>query len=307
MPIGSGSHFEGPVLGSGKSFGGIFENVPQWAISQAASKYKVYYEDFKSPVADATALGTLGWAATAVGAVAANTTTVTTQNGFLLINAGTAADTGWNLQYNLSPITAAASAAPHQIYGPVTSTATLMDDRELIFATRIGYAQLAGVWAAGIGSKVVIGWTLSPDIALMTPTTGALTIGTGGGMVFHITEAGRLNFVTQRTTTPATAITIRQAGTFPDATSATVVGNWIEFGFRAVWDDASDNAANGYVQAFVNGQLVGTKVNDMPMSSTEVYSVSIEVLNGPAASPDIDLGVDYIMTAISRPGTTKLT
>jgi len=299
-PIGRGSHWAGPLLGDRRSFGGNFFNIPVDTLSRAGSKYKVRYEDFANDVATAAVLATLGWTVTAVGIPAANAAAVNKEGGFLLLDAGTTADTGDNYQLTAA-VAAAAVSGPHESVGPQTSTITLMDDRELYFSTRIGYAQAAGRWAAGTGSKFVIGW-LTADAALMTPTDGTLTVATGGGIFFHVTEAGALNFVTQRTTTPVTT-TIRTR--IDDATSATVVGNFLELGFRAVFDDADAAGANGFVEAYLNGQRVATHVNSLPMSSTETYGISCEVVNGPAASPNIDLGIDYLFTAISRPGVLR--
>lgn len=298
--INPSTRFQGPVTGSARAGGGVYADNPIGEISHAMSRYSAFFQDFSEDVADIAAMETLGWTETAVGAAAANSLSVTKENGYLLVDAGTAADTGTNLQ--MIGALASVTGSTHQAVGPLTSTTTLMDNKEIIFSTRIAYAQGAGRWQGATGSKFVIGW-VTTDATIMTATTGALSLATGGGIFFHVTEAGALNFVTQRTTT---ANSVNIVPLIADATSATVPSNWMTLGFRAAWRDASDNASNGKVEAYLNGRLVATVVNDLPMSSAEDYSVSIEVVNGPAASPNIDLAVDYIYTAITRPGMPAL-
>jgi len=108
-----------------------------------------------------------------------------------------------------------------------------------------------------------------------------------------------LNFVTQRKAAAAAEVLIETVGV-PD--SATVIGNWRELEFNAIWADASDDAANGVVHCYHNGGWAATVENNLPMASTENYSFGGELINGPAdLATAIDIGIDYILTGISRP------
>jgi hypothetical protein len=265
-------------------------------LNQHPSNYEWHFEDFGTPVADITAMETIGWTETDIGATA-RAVSVTAGSSYLLLNAGTAADSGTSIQYNAAT-SATHVARPHDILGPITSTATLMDGRELVFKARVGMAFHLTGWTTGLGAKAVFGWIVT-DTAMMTAATGALAIGTGGGLYFHLTEAGALNFVTQRSDGTAAEVLIE---TVTSPSSATVIGNWRELEFNAIWVDASDDDANGVVHCYENGIWKATVENNLPMSSTEVYSVGGEALNGPAAlDGDLDIGIDYILTGISRP------
>jgi len=172
-----------------------------------------------------------------------------------------------------------------------------MDNREIVFKSRVGLAAHTDGWVDGFGGKAVFGWIVD-DAAMMTAATGALAIGEGGGIYFHLTEAGALNFVTQREVAAAQEILI-QTVTVPD--SATVIGNWRELEFNAIWTDVSDDAANGTVHAYLNGTWAATVDNNLPMASATTYAVAGELLNGPVdLATAIDFGIDYILTGISR-------
>jgi hypothetical protein len=308
MPIGGGSHWEGPLLGNHRTFGGLYENAPIHHPSVAGSKFKTWYEDFQYACVASQAgtnLGLQGWTVTEIGAAADKTAGITTQDQCLLLNCGTTVDGGYNIQHNAA-YAAGALGPLHQVAGPITSTTTLMGNRELIWATRIGYfGQTAtNVWSAGIGPKALLGWGVT-DTSLMTPATGVTSIATGGGIFFHIREEGTLRAVCQRT---GTASTVDIITTMPNPTSTTVLGNWIELGFHAYWASDPTNATfNGWTDFYVNGVKRTSITNFQPMTSTEVYSPSFEVESASAGGITFGLGIDYIYTAISRQGTTRLT
>jgi hypothetical protein len=295
MPRLAGEKHQGPLLGSDRAAKGLLEGCSEAGTGRFRSPYKEYYEDF-STVVSLAGMEDAGWTETAVGTAASRSYAYDETQGLLIVNADTVADEGTSIQNNAAGTTSATSQVTN-LPGPVVSTATLMDGRELIWATRIGQLIASGTdWS----SKLLMGWFVT-DTALMTPSTGALAIATGGGIGFHITEAGQLNFVVQGTTSATSTDT---GYDMPSLTNATM-GNYIDIGFRARWVDAS--AGTGRVQAYVNG----TRVADisgadtaLPMQSTQTYSNSIELINGPATADSVDIGVEFIYNAISRAGFT---
>ncbi len=295
MPRVPGTHYSGPLLGSGRAGRGLLENCSAGAIDRFRSPYHEYYDDFQDVVSIA-GLEDAGWTETAVGTAASRTYVHDPDQGLLIVNGDTVADEGTNIQKNNTGTTSATSQG-NKLPGLITSTTTLMDNRELIFATRVG--QLIGSGTAW-SSKFIIGWFVT-DTALMTAATGALAIATGGGVGFHMLESGQLNFITQGTT----AATSTDTGFDMPALTNAVMGNYIDLGFRIRWVDAS--AGTGQIQAWVNGALVADLVGTtaiLPMQSTQNYSTTIELINGPATADSVDLGVEYIYLAISRAGLT---
>lgn len=289
-----GTHFEGPLTGSNRASGGIFEDCSLGLTDQFRGPYLQRLELFRG-MASIADLETDGWVETPVGTAAARSWAYNEALGLLVINADTVAEEGTNAQANAAA-TAAAIHHAHNLIGPITSTTTLMDGRELIWATRVGFLNGAGtVW----NSAALFGWFVT-DAALMTPATGALAIATGGGIGFHITQAGQLNAVVQGTTAATSTDTSLDMGTM-----AATFGNFWDLGFR--WRCVDASSGTGVVDFFVNGRRV-VRVNGattaLPMQSTEVYSNTIEVINGPAAADQVDVGLEYIYNAISRAGLT---
>lgn len=281
------THFSGPILVDG----GPFANAPISSINQR-SNYKVTTEQFTEDVPDIAGMETVGWAETAVGSPGSPSVLATPETGYLLLNPGTTADTGTNLQRNLAP-TAARVPSSHNILGPMTSTTTLMDNRELFFETRVGFMSDTTAW----DGHFMCGWLVT-DTLLMTATTGVAAIATGGGIGFHVGETGVVSFFTQATVVGGYTAVDTGLNILALDTAATF--QWYTLGFRARWVDAS--AGTGVVDFFRDGSLIGTVSNGLPMQSTEVYSVSYECSNGPAR--DVDVAVDYVTVGVSRPGFT---
>lgn len=259
--------------------------------------YLVSTELFTEDVADIAAMETVGWAEAAIGTPTASTVLVTPETGYLLVNAGTKADSGSSLQRNLHPTEPSVSRA-HNIIGPMTSTATLMDARSMFFFTRIGFT---GTITAAWLSKMLIGWCVT-DVAMLNPTTGVPALDTGGGVYFHYSEAAVVSACTQTASAAADLTTIGTALDGANFTSASIPSQWVELGFVINWTDA--DAGTGTVFFYKDGSLVATKTDGLPMTSTQVYSVSMELLNADTTSQNVDMAVDYIITGVSAPGKT---
>lgn len=296
MAISTGTHWAGPLLGSEKAGGGLFDDVPVAQWSELRSRWKMRLEDFDEDMASIAVANLIGWTETAVGAAAGRTMVVDKENGFLNVNADATADEGTNAQMNGVTSQLTYTNTNHKSIGPLTSTTTLMANRALLFECRINFLQAVGTaWT----NKLVIGW-MTTDTAMMTAATGALTLATGGGLFFHILPTGVINFVTQRTSTPASVSTGLSVGTL---STTYLAANWLTLGFKAVWSaDPTSATNNGYVDYYVNNTLRGRVVNQNPMTSGQTYSVSYEFINGAAAAPQADMAIDYILTGITRPG-----
>jgi len=289
------------ILGDSRSNDGLFKGLPIDAFSELNSNFKVWHEGFKDDVVNTAQLVLLGWKETAVGTAASRTHAVTKETGYLVINADTVADEGTNIQHNLA-LVGTRLAKPHESCGPLTSTATFMDGRELVFHTRIRpvIADVTDTWT----SKFALGWFVA-DTAIMAPATGLMTVEDGGGIGFQVGEDGILNTFYQSTTKAvggtltATGISFAKNGSHDLATAGTPSA-WIDLGFRARWTDAS--VPTGSCEWFVNGQSVQQTNNINPMQSTQTYSVTYEVINGAATANQLDLHVADLLTGVTRPG-----
>ena len=305
---GKGTHYEGPILGSSNAQGGLFRNVSADVTSRLLSKYKVWFEDFRVPMAPTadglvaagagTGMNGSGWTVTVIGAAAGHTIGVIDRFPDLRINCGTAADTGYNLQHNFA-ITAAATHPYHDVWGPVVSTAPGWDNREFIFATRLNYVH-TGAWA----SKFAIGVAVT-DTALMTPGTGDIdAVTTGGATMFHVSEAGVLSGAQHRTGGTTLTLTTLKNPIDSHASPQQIIDNtFLDLGFRMSYGDSSDiTDPKNYTEWYVNGRKIATTQFNNPMTSTQTYSISIEAMNGGGGTEAMDLAVDYIFTAVSRTG-----
>ena len=296
--FGRGTHFEGPLLGSHRATNGLFEGLPLGVVDHHRSPFLCFYDDltYINSIAGAEAAG---WTETAVGTAASRSVAYSVRLRALEINADTVADEGSNLQYNAAPTTGIRG----RLLPPIASTANLMNAKELIWSSRISFLVGNG---STFDSKALFGWFVT-NTGLMTAATGALNIGTGGGIGFHVsgdaggTSTGSLDCVCQAISTPVSVpsgVVISTAGT----AFATV--GWIDVGFRARWRGGTGDphVGRGDVKYYVNGRHVATIVDNMPMQSTQTYSNSIEVINGPATADQVDMGVESIFNGITRIG-----
>lgn len=288
--INPSTRFDGPVVGAKHSGGGLYRDIPLGAIDRARSSYKVWVENFANEFADAQ-LETMGATVTAINTPTAATEVVDNAVGYLEINPGTAADSGSEVQFNI-PATAASLGNQLQTPGAITSTATLMDGRELIWACRFGVKATTTVF----NGKILLGW-FTTDTSLMSNTTGVPSVATGGGAGFHIGEDGVMSYLASQT-----AITAAGTSTGVDITTlgAANTYQWYEVGFRIAWVDAS--AGTGTAEFFLDGRKLGEITSDLPMASTQDYSTTFAVHNGPATVVPCDLAIDWVMTAITGAG-----
>lgn len=290
----NGSHWQGPLLARNDADGGVFENVPLGYVDRVRSRYKCFLENFDYPVAlVATGLTGTGATITDINTATVPLLSVTSAEGFLLIDPGTKADSGTEIQWNAAVSQATYLTPATRVLGPIVSTATLMDNRELLFATRVGFRSDTTAW----DGKVLLGW-FTTDTTLMVNTTGVPSVATGGGIGFHVGETGVMTFLGAQTAITAVGTS---AGVNILALDAAATMQWFDLGFRARWLDAS--AGTGQITYYVNGRNVGSITTDLPMASTETYGVTYAIQNGPAR--DVDLAVEYIFTAITRPGHTN--
>jgi len=251
--------------------------------------FNIAFENFDGEVTSATDLATMGWVVTDVD-TSGHSETVVGADSFLRIASGSKNDAGVELQL-LTPTTATHTQAPHKSIGPMVSTATLMDNRSMFMFTRIGVMHTVAAWT----EKMLFGWVVT-DTSVMVPGTGAPSITTGGGIYYHIGEDADISATTQ---TAAAAADQTSVGTQGTASSATVIGDWVEYGWVAEWTDA--DAGTGVVRFYIDGELVATKTDGLPMTSTQTYGVTFALLGG-ATDQASSMGVDYILTGVSASG-----
>lgn len=290
-----GTHYQGPLLGNADARGGLFADVPLAAVEAVRSPYQIHVEDFRYPFADGN-LAVTGWTETAIDTPDTPLETMDADAGFLVIDPGDGNDDGSQFQYKAAP-TGPGSETPNlDILGPMTSTATLMDNREMLYETRVGFASETTTWQA----KAIMGW-ITDDTTLLDPaTTGLPTIAAGGGTGFNVAEDGTLGCFS--TNAAVTSCTDTGYNVLTDvAAASTGAYVWYTLGFRTRWVDAS--AGTGHTTFYVNGKKTNTITDTMPMDSTEPYSITYGVLNGPAGF-GVLMGIDYLISGVTRPGFT---
>lgn len=288
-----GAHHEGPILGSDRSIKGLFEDVPLASIDQLRSPYQVYIEDFRHALVDGDLAGA-GWTYTNINTATSPTEVVDPETGYLLLNPGTKDDSGSQFQKILLPSQTTYTVPAHDVLGPITSTATLMDGREIFWYARVGFMVATGTTWDG---KALIGW-YTTDTSLLATAGGLPTVAAGGGFGFHVGEDGIISY-----NCSPDAITTAGTATSSDISTLTTAATpeWYTLGARMRVVDAS--ASTGRADFYVNGALVGTITDTTCMDSTEEFAFSIAILNGDNSIAH-DLVVDHIVTGITRPGLT---
>jgi len=291
--LSSGSHWQGPILASSAAQGGHFENVPLGDIDKVRSRYKTWLETFDHPVTAAlpsTPLPTTaGWTYTDINTATTPLFSVTLAERCALIDPGTKAQAGYQLQNNLAVATM--GVANIRTMGPLVGVDPVWDNKELIWAARVGFKSDATAW----DGMALLGVFVS-DTSLLNNTTGVPSV-SAGGFGFHVGITGALTFLgTQSAITAAGTST----GVSILALDTAAVFNWFDLGFRVRFGDSS--AGTGKADYYVNGRLVGTITTGLPTMAT-TYSNTIAVGNG--AAQLTDLGIEYIYNAVTGPGRTN--
>jgi len=284
----SGTHFQGPLLARQ----GPFEDAPLGMVDRANAPYKVWYEDFSEQSADAQ-IETMGFTVTAINTPTAATEVILGADRALLINPGSKADSGSELQFNI-PSTAASLGSTFRIIPEIVSTTTLMDNQEIFFQVRMA-TQCDS--ATANDSKWILGWFVN-DTSLLNSGTGVPSVADGGGFGFVKAEAGGVTGVCQSTAITAAGTALVPART-ELALGAANTNVWHTYAARLRVIDAS--ALTGVCDFWYDGKHALT-ISGATMDSTDTYSFTLGVLNGPAQI--VDVYVDYILTGITRPGLT---
>lgn len=295
------THWNGPLLGSDRAGGGCLEDVQLAAGDRARGPYKVHVENFDVQVASgAAALTTaMGVTVSDINTATAPAQSITGANGYLLIDPGTKAASGTEIQFGLVPD--GTTVPTFSTVGPMISTSTLMVGRELVWYSRVGLRSNATTW----DGHALLGWWTA-DTSLMDNTNGNPTVATGGGIGFHIGESGliRVYCATTAFTSASTSPAVESTGITLGTGSYAFTANqfrWFTFGFRAQW--SSTSSAIGNARFYIDDRQVAviSRTSAMAMTSTQAYSVTYGIHNGPALLSD--LAVSQIVTAVTRPTT----
>lgn len=282
------------IFGDIRSGAGLYRGLPADVLSRSGSPYQTWFEDFDStPIADGELAGS-GAVVTDINSATSPTEVADPATGYLLINPGSKADAGTEVQFTGAVSQTTAVSPLVKTPGTITSTATLMDNRELIWAARVGFQSGATTW----DGKAIFGW-ITTDTSLLTSGTGVPSVAAGGGAGFHIAEAGTFTVFSTNAAVTAAGTSINTPD-FSSGLSAATTLEWHEFGLRIRWTDAS--AGSGSTMFYIDGAHVATITDTQPMDSTEGYNTTFGIVNGP--SQVSDMAVDWVMTAISRPGIT---
>jgi hypothetical protein len=263
MSIGSGTHFERPVLGSDASVGGLCEDVPIDIVARRL--HFSYFNDFLT--ADEAA----GMTATAIGAAAGTGSGIRTGDflhGEVLNNAGTANSTGQQLQLTAATITGE--------FLDLSNDA--MDGVAFAWEVRVKVDAVAsGTLVIGMGEV---------DTTFVS-TAGAIT--TDNGLFFRMADGGALTAHAERATNATVSGTL---ATMADDT-------YIRLGCRGRSADVSSATANQFAQFYVNGRLATTAVDATNGVIPNVgLCLSWAAVND--AANDIDSMLDYFWVSIGR-------
>lgn len=294
-----GTHFQGPLLGSHRAGGGLLENLPVDVLSNYLSPYQAWYEDFGDVVQNIAGLELMGWAETAINTPTASTIVVNTNTNCLVLNAGTKAGSGTEIQFISAP-SASSIVGPHNIFGPHTLGDTQLDDAELVLASTIGFN-----YTGAFDGHWLFGWCVT-DTAIVDNTDGTLALATGGGVGFLCGETGAITGFSQNGTTVTSTATLASMPAGVTPANGQPGAGFREFGIRMKYRDAS--AATGHVEFYIDGRLVGTLVDNLPSpDGILTFGTSYVAHNGPTAALAFDLVINDILSAQTKTGTTRLT
>lgn len=258
-------------------------------------------------VSNATAFAATPLNVTATAAGAGSPTIVgNSSNGYVLINPGTTADTGYNLQWNVADV----PSSLMQFLS--TPNATIAAGRDIYFGIRCAFAGETTTW----DGKVFMGLAAT-DTALLTTADGTITQSTmDQGVGFHIGEAGVISLVSAETTgnsITADAFTVENKGvtaidmasTFNGqpmclGSNSVVQGCFHDYFFHAHWEATAATGTGCFVEAYFDGKLVAAITGSAKLPSLTAGDLfpSIEILNG--GTRDCDMFVAEILVATPR-------
>ena len=181
----------------------------------------------------------------------------------------------------------------HQVIPSFTSTATLMDNREMFFQVRMGTSSAS---ATLNDCKYLMG-IFENKAVILTVAGGLPAVDAGGGFGFHKGEGGAVTLLS----TNAAITTAGQAcvPAVSELADTVTVFNYHTYSARCRIVDAS--AGTGKTDFWYDGQFVGTITDTQPFDSTETYEFVFACANATQAT---DFRIDYILSGISRPGLT---
>jgi hypothetical protein len=301
-----GTHFKGPLLSADNAGGGFYKDMPLSVVERSRSPYKIFYENFETQLAGGTKganLGLSGCTITEKGTATAAQASISGVLNYLDLYAGSAVDTGQEFQFILAPNALTTISPDLHLLGPITTTGTYMDGKELFWEARVGIqCDTSADWTGSF----LAGWCVT-DTDLIEETTGALQIAAGGGFGFYASgdvPTGELGFFSSAGAISAGSLTNVQGINVVTDVAAAGVGviKWYKLGARMRILDAS--ASTGVVDFYVNDKKVGTLNDQCCMdANAEVFSLTFASINGPGTD-DMHVIVDYIMSGITRDGLT---
>lgn len=280
------THWRGPILGADNAGGGLWRNVNLASVDEVRGPIKLLTENFTQVLASGD-LATLGATVTTVGAVAANSDTAGTAASVLTLNPGTAANTGYNIQFNAA-ITATVLKPLNILQTFDPSGASNLDGREFVWFARFGLGSNATTWDGG----ALLGMFVT-DAALLDPATMVPTVASTGGAGFHVGATGNISFIASNGAITAPGTTLATLGTMSTATSAF---KWYDAGFR--YKQIQINGAGRLTAYFGPSGYNMLKVYDATTILDGNLSNSLVILNG--AANQSDLGVDCMAMGTTR-------
>lgn len=272
MALIPGSHWTGPLLGDGRSGGGIAEDMPADLVSRR--DVFCWFEDFMSADSYSAAL----WAETTVGVVAGNTLALADEPmGVLLVNPGTAVSTG---------------------YGGVRRNGTdpmFLNPRDIGDGTT-GFLNGVLAWEARVKVDLI--------------ANGSFVIGIGIEDATIITSAGASNWASSYSIHMLDGGALRARG--GDAGAASVAdaivlpagfamtnNTWARIGMRIFWVTDPNDFVTGGMEVYFNDRRFGvTNANQGVDFPIPVMTPGFGCVND--AANNIDMRLDYFWVGMKR-------
>lgn len=268
MALGTGTHWEGPLLGSDKAQGGLCEEVP--ADIQSRRHRSALFYDFIDANDDATLAVTTLTAGTAV--IVGPTT-----NGILRLTTGAVADQGLgSVQFSLD--------AAAYLSASTTDSSDGLPNRLISFGCRASLADWSdNDWFIGLAGT---------DTTLMASTGALTTVGFDNGVGFRhlVADGNDLGFVSAGAAVANIEVTLFSAAQVPRVAPANagVDAVFHEFGITI---DGTQNIA-----FYINGVLRHRR--RMANALAAAMTPSLTLISGTGVANTMD--VDYLWTSQTR-------